>query len=364
MPRTLTLAISTLALSACLRFGYATHPPAADGGMTMPPDAGTAFDASTKSDGSHSWDATVYGDAAASLDGSAAQDASGVLDAASKREPADAMTSSVDGAAPQDASASSDASANPDASTTEDAGTPCAPSPVTDYCHSLPALPAEPNIDGVLDCGPQLSDLTAIGWTSTAEPLPSDNHARYAAAWRPNGLYIYVEVDDPSLLPALSSQNNPWCGDGVELYADTDGSYPLAPNYDDPGAMQLIAAAPPNTPGTVLAEDALYHTKTGRRIDKWTANHIAVKRANGYALEALITAAEIKLTTGWTLTAGSKVGFDIAVNVSASSATSSQKVDCGYGIGQYYLRVSQTPCTRDSCRPHANPAAFCTATLQ
>ena len=128
--------------------------------------------------------------------------------------------------------------------------------------------------------------------------------------------------------------------------------------------MQLIATAPASTAGTLLAEDALYHTKSGKRIDKWAANHLAVKRANGYALEALITADEIKLTSGWALTAGGQVGFDIAVNVSASSATSGQKVDCGYGLGQYYLRVSQTPCTRNSCRPHANSAAFCTATLQ
>lgn len=347
MPRTLTLAISTLALSACMRFGYIEHPAAADGGMTAPPDAATSVDASPAHDGSASRDGAV------GFDGAIARDASS-LDAASRRDASDAKP---DAAATQDAGTS-------DASTPVDAGNPCTLSPVTDYCTSIPALAADPNIDGVLDCGPTLIDLTPIGWTSTAEPLPTDNHARYAAAWRPNGLYVYVEVDDPVLLPALSSQTNPWCGDGVEVYADTDGDYPLAPNYDDPGAMQLIATAPPSATGTLLAEDALYHTKSGKLIDKWSAHHITVKRANGYALEALITADEIKMTTGWSLTAGSKVGFDIAVNVSTAGATSGQKVDCGYGMGQYYLRVSQTPCTRNYCRPHANPAAFCTATLQ
>jgi hypothetical protein len=364
MPRTLILALSALGLSACLRFGYIEHPPAADGGMKAPPDAATRFDASTTSDSSTTFDANVYGDGATRLDGAAARDA-GSRDAGSMGDAAasvDATTSNSDAAAAQDASTTADASTNNDASTAVDSGTPCTPSPISDYCTSLPALPAVQNIDGVLDCGPQLIDITPVSWTSTNEPLPTDNHARYAAAWRPEGLYVYVEVDDPALLPALSGQN-PWCGDGVELYADSDGVYASA-NYDLPGAMQLVSTAPPSTAGTTLAEDALYHTDMSSRVDKWSANHIAVQRANGYALEAFITAAELKLTTPWMLTAGGKVGFDIAINVSVSSASSSQKVDCGYGMGQYYLRVSQTPCNRNSCRPHANASAFCTATLQ
>lgn len=359
MPRTLILAISALGLTACLRFGYSEHSHAADGGMKTPTDAAAAFDAST-TDAAMTRDAAVYTDSAVPLDGAGARDASSLeRDAAA----ADAAKSTIDAAVVQDAGTTPDASTNVDASSAVDSGTPCTPSPATDYCTSLPALAAEPNIDGVLDCGPQLVDLPAIGWTSTAEPLPTDNHARYAAAWRPNGLYLYVEVDDPVLLPALFSETDPWCGDGIELYADTDGQYPSAPDYDDPGAMQLIATAPSATTGTLLAKDALYHTKSGKRNGDWGTGHIAIKRPNGYALEALITSAQLKVTT-WTLSAGGKIGFDIAVNVSTESANSSQKVDCGYSMGQYYLRVSQTPCTRNSCRPHANPTAFCTPTLQ
>src|SRR4029077_15936789 len=136
-----------------------------------------------------------------------------------------------------------------DADTTSDAAPSCTPSAARDYCLQLPALPQAPQFDGVLDCGPSLIDLPAIGWTAS-QALPSDNHARYAAAWRPDGLYFYVEVDDMLRLPALASDVDPWCGDGVELYADSNGNYVSAPDYDDPGAMQLLAVAPPQNQST------------------------------------------------------------------------------------------------------------------
>ena len=57
------------------------------------------------------------------------------------------------------------------------------------------------------------------------------------------------------------------------------------------------------------------------------------------------------------------MGFDIAINVSIASETA-QKVDCGYNLGQYYLRLSKTPCSSDNCRPFSNIAAFCNPTLE
>ena len=356
MVRGLTwLTVCVLGLSACQRFGYSEHP-APDAGKLHPADAAVPRDAAA--DASAPTDAaTSTPDAGTPIDAEISTPDSGAA--------TDAAVSKPDSGAETDAGLSTpDASEPPpDAAGTDDddAGPSCTPSAARDYCTRLPALPQAPQLDGVLDCGPSLVDLPATGWNSPLA-LPSDNHARYAAAWRPDGLYFYVEVDDMLLLPALASHVDPWCGDGVELYADADGQFVAAPDYDDPGAIQLLATAPSRTPGTALAVDACYHTRSEARAGNWAATrHVVVPRENGYALEAFVTAAELELNS-WTLAKGGKVGLDIAINVSVTDAT--QKVGCGYILGQYYLRVSRTPCTTDSCRPHTSAAAFCTALLE
>ena len=349
---------SWLSLGACVRLGYDERPnPAAEGF-----DSGL-FDAAVVSDSGTS-DAGAPGDAAMAFDVGVASDAPATPDAA-----ATDASATLDAAAPADASSmfdaavTTDAASEPDTSDAApaDAAVGCTPTAARDYCLQLPALASAPQLDGVLDCGPTLIDLPVTGWSSSAA-TPTDNHARYAAAWRMDGLYIYVEVDDPLRLPALASDVDPWCGDGVELYADADGQYVSAPDYDNPGAMQLLAAAPAADPGTALAVDALYHTRTQTRVANWSAaRHVMAPRANGYALEAFIAAADLELSS-WTLAAGAKVGFDIAINVSVADA--SQRVGCGYYLGQYYLRLSKSNCNSDNCRPYSNAAAFCTATLE
>ncbi|HKU39915.1 MAG TPA: sugar-binding protein [Polyangiales bacterium] len=350
----LLLVVCVLGLSGCLRFGYKEHPePAADGGkvrpfVTVKADAGGISDAAAAGDASSEADAaTPTSDAATSPDAAS---------------PPDSGMSLADASALPDAADSTpDAATDDDAATMTDAGPSCTRSAARDYCSKLPALPQAPKIDGVLDCGPTLVDLPASGWTAS-QSLPGDNHARYAAAWRPDGLYFYVEVDDALLLPALASHVDPWCGDGVELYADADGKYVSAPDYDDPGAMQLLATAPARDASTALAVDARYHTRSQSRAGDWAkARHVSVTRSGGYALEAFVAAADLELNS-WTLAAGGTVGFDIAINVSV--ANESSKVGCGYYLGQYYLRLSRTPCSTDNCRPYSNAAAFCTALLE
>lgn len=361
----LVLLLFSCLASGCVRLGYREHAPAAGGG-TSGPDAG-AQDASAKQDASSSADASDAKDAEVK----AADAASPASDAAKMNPDAassdastteDAATDASDASTTHDASTSdaapSDASMLPDAET--DAGPTCTPSASSDYCVQIPALPADPQLDGTLDCGPSLIDLPATGWNSTGT-LPSDNHARYAVAWRPNGLYFYVEVDDSLLLPALSSVVDPWCGDGIEIYADSDGTYVSAPDYDDPGGIQLLATSPAQDSSN-LAVDARYHTSSNARRADWASSrHISVRRTNGYALEAFVQAPDLDLTA-WQLQSGGKVGFDIAINVSVANA--SQTAGCGYYLGQYYLRLSKTPCNADNCRPYSNAAAFCTALLQ
>lgn len=355
--RLLWLAMCVLSLCACVRLGYSERfKPAADGGKTGPVDAATS-DASSRSDAGGQRDSGSPRDASDDADATTQSDAS-MEDASTK---SDANLTTSDASAEKDASKPApDASMANDAAMEPDAGPTCMPV-MRDYCTKLPALPEAPELDGVLDCGPALIALPASGWNSTGV-LPSDNEARYAVAWRPDGLYFYVEVDDMLRLPALASDVDPWCGDGVELYADADGVYVSAPDYDDPGAMQLLAVAPARDSSTPLAVDALYHTRNEQRAGDWsTSRHITVARDNGYALEAFVAAADLELAT-WSLAAGAKVGFDIAINVSVTDE--SEKVACGYNLGQYYLRLSRAPCSNDNCRPYSNAAAFCTAVLE
>jgi hypothetical protein len=109
--------------------------------------------------------------------------------------------------------------------------------------------------------------------------------------------------------------------------------------------------------------DARYHTSNpDERIADWEASrHVAVAHANGYAFEAFVTAADMDMSS-WSLSTGGHLGLDIAIN--GSVADESARVECGYNLGQYYLRLSQSPCSSDNCRPYSNAAAFCTPVLE
>lgn len=242
-----------------------------------------------------------------------------------------------------------------------DAAPSCSPLPARSYCEALPELPEPPVLDGVLDCGPTLINFNARGWTAS-EPIPSDHSARYAVAWREDGLYFYVEVDDPLRLPALARDEGPWCGDGIELYVDADGSFPAAPNYDDPGTIQLLAGAPARDANHELAADARFHTRSQLRAGEWAAaGHVTRIRDNGYALEAFVTAAELELR-GWKLAQGGAVGINLAIDVSVASENDAG--DCGQRLGQYFLHLTRTPCLFDACRPYQDISTFCTPRLE
>lgn len=241
----------------------------------------------------------------------------------------------------------------------EDAAVGCKASQTTDYCSRLPSLPGAPRIDGVLDCGPSLVELPVVGWTGST-PLPSDQRARYAAAWRPNGLYFYVEVDDPQRFPAARNRS-PWCGDGIEIYADADGVYPSADGYDDPGTIQLLAAAPANNANAARAADERYRAPNQTAAGAWNGMHLMVPRDGGFALEAFVSASDLDLDS-WGLQAGAHVGFDLAINVSTD--VNDNRANCEQRLGQYFLRVVGDACTAESCAPYTNANAFCTSTLE
>ena len=297
----------------------------------------------------------------------------------SERGAADAGTRPRDAQVAPDASDAMDASALPDTGSPATAGASadaqtdaggCEVQRALDYCEQLPALREEPVMDGQLDCGPELVDMPQRGWTGAGEP-PANQRARYAVAWHPNGLYFYVEVDDPERLPASQQEGRPWCGDGVELYADADGRFSAPPGYDNPGTMQLLAAAPAQQPDAPRAPDVRFHTRSEAEQGAWSgARHGMWPRDGGYVLEGFVTAEDLDLPR-LALAVGRRVGIDVGVNVSfastdtpAESDADAGAADCALRAGQYFLRVASEPCSLETCRPYMNVGAFCTPMLR
>jgi hypothetical protein len=272
----------------------------------------------------------------------------------------------------RDAGDNSDAMA--DATTRDDAGSlrdaglaanSCALASNGDYCNVLPHLDQRPVIDGKLDCALPLHSVIPQGWTGLG-PIPSDHKGtRAAIAWHEEGVYFYVEVSDSSHFPAAGNQDV-WCGDAIEAYVDSDGQFPIAPAYDDPGAIQLISAIPANAAVQSVRGGASYRNGDLATKRPWsTSNHATYFRPDGYVFEAFVTAEDLDLP-GWSLRAGDQVGVDISADVSLSAAAvaAGQVGDCGTRAGQYFLRIAQQNCTGTTCTPYLNIAGLCTPVLR
>ena len=242
-----------------------------------------------------------------------------------------------------------------DAPAPRDAGTDASCSPAGDPCTELRMLATAPTIDGVLEPCLTTVPINPVGWTGSIA-FPANVHARGAYGWRPNGVYFYVEVDDPNLFPGVPPVAT-YCGDGVEIYVDDDGTFSTPGRYDVPGTIQLVAAAPTSTSGT---------STYGQRFIEamFTANWSSfamIGRPGGYALEALVQASDLGRAS-WTLTPGQHIGLDVGVNVStADGSPGTGTSSCGRRIGQYFLRVARTGACVD---PYCGTAAFCTPVLR
>ena len=271
--------------------------------------------------------------------------------------PADAsMDASVD-ASVEDAAPEADTGADTGAA---DAGPHCAAPSAASFCAQLPSLPDAPIIDGVLECGLTLETIVPKHWTA-ATPFAADHSARLAAAWRPDGLYVFVDIDDATRLPALISMDA-WCGDSVELYIDDDGSFTAAPAYDDPGTVQLVAVAPEDDTSSVVRGERY---RGGATLPpRWTSTSFATfPKPGGYVLEAFIVAADLD-RSDWTLAPGQHVGFDVGINLSvAMDPPVGETADCGRRLGQYFFNITDPDCTDGTCLPWTNVAAQCTPVL-
>ena len=229
---------------------------------------------------------------------------------------------------------------------------PCVPGSVqgvADECAELPELPATPLIDGLPDCQLPVYPLTPVGWTGDA--AAPDAVAAYAVAWRPNGLYFYVRVTDPTPVVASVSESAS-NGDGVELFVDSDGVFSTAPSYDNPGARRFVIAAPtdsvtPSSRGEVWVGDTLVDPA-------WASTTFrAYPQSFGYVVEAFVTARDLGLAR-LTLESAGRVGWDLGVNVSFASPVTTGAF--GHRQGQYFFHAG-------SSSPEADVGAFCRATL-
>ncbi len=231
----------------------------------------------------------------------------------------------------------------------------CSVAQVVDYCATLPFLPAAPVIDGMPDCAIALQTLTPVDWTGGA--TPPDATVEYAVAWRPDGLYFFVRVHDPSLVPAEPSEFS-WEGDGVELFVDSDGVYMAPPAYDTPGTKQFTIAAPGDARSSV-ARAEVWSGSPGPLA--WTSSAFrAFGAPDGYVVEALVSGADLGLSS-LTLAAGGTVGMNLSIDVSYPIDQGPDAGTPGNRLGQYFLHIADADAGGGI--PPFDPRAFCVPIL-
>lgn len=231
----------------------------------------------------------------------------------------------------------------------------CTPS--SDYCADLPRLLEEPVLDGVVDCGLALVEVDTTHWDSDA-PFPAGAALRYAAAWRPNGLYVFFDVDDPDRFPGVPDGHEVFCGDSVEAYVDADGDFPNAPQYEDPGATQLVVEAPHSE--SMDGTFAQRYRDSEPLGDIPQALFVSTPRPGGYTVELFVGAEELDLNA-WTLQARKDLGFSIGLNLSTPDGTTT---NCGLRQGQLLL-TRESSFTPPQCngQPYCDVRSFCTPML-
>jgi hypothetical protein len=227
-----------------------------------------------------------------------------------------------------------------------------------DPCAELPALAADPVIDGVIDGGLVPVPVTPRRWDGLS-PLPPDASASLAVAWRPSGLYFFAAIGDGSRLPD-PDVTRLYCGDAVELYVDSNGAFAKPATYDAQGTRQFIIAAPVDAT-TPRATGEVYRMTAA--LGSWTSKSFrAFPTADGYVVEAFVTAQDLGLAA-WSLTAGARVAIDFAHDLSQTSAGAGSAC-VATRLGQSFLAVIEPGVGNSTDLPYQNPEAFCRPTLR
>jgi hypothetical protein len=233
---------------------------------------------------------------------------------------------------------------------------------IADGCTDVPRLDQPLVVDGNPEPSPRLFPMLALGWTGPGAGPPEGTQAFYQLGWEPEGLYMFAWVSDPTRVPAEPG-DQAWCGDGVEFYVDSDALYRDERRYDDPGARQLVIAAP--RPGAAEARRGQAFCQNCDEpgpIAVANANAVSVVTSDGYAVEMRVTAAELGLDA-WPLAAGDRIGVDIGINVSTETPTGERCAPGGQPqgsrLGQFFLSVTPPPVEL----PFSSYRAFCAVTL-
>jgi hypothetical protein len=287
---------------------------------------------------------SVYDDALIRSGTNASPDATGTTTSPSDAAFRSTTTRGSAGTDPRDAGMPSAA----------DGGKSCLVNPPADYCAGLPALTQPPSIDGMVECGLQLSPMQPLGWNG---PNPSpDKHASYAAAWTRDGVYAYVEVHGGALAPHPAAQPV-FCGDAVELYVDADAESDDAGSYDAMGTMQFVVAAPTGS----AAPDA-WRFVQGNPQGAWISKALGVTALpDGYSVETFITASDLGL---WQWNPSQRLGFSIVIDVAGDAGVDGAGVGaatrsgCTTQTGQFFLRLGEPHATCPG-EPWCDARAFC-----
>lgn len=224
-------------------------------------------------------------------------------------------------------------------------------------CAEVSPLGEAPIIDGVLE-----PNVALYRWLDETSPeVPPGIRVDVALAYRPDGVYFYVDVEDPTRDPPPLDALD-YCGDGVELYVDDDGVIQAPPAYDSPGTMQFIVAGPVDSATSAHRGQRFTfpNVPSGDSTDlgDWTSDDfIAVPSSRGYAVEAFLTAVDFDLDA-WTLAPGGKIGWNMSFNIGGPQAPGIDA--CTTRNQQFHLRLANSgECTP----PYCNASALCTPTL-
>jgi hypothetical protein len=255
---------------------------------------------------------------------------------------------SDDSSSPVDTGAPEPTPAPPD-------GAPCTPpTPASlDVCTGVGAMSTAPVIDGVLDCGIPLWPMPVV---VTAGPgvIPSGVQASIAAAWRPDGLYLFVRVTGAGATRTPAPTGDPaWCGDAIELFVDHDGVFPSAPDYNNPGTIQLVTIAPASTSQPTSVGEMF---RDESDLGPWKGKFVSVATSDGFTTEAFVAAADLGLTT-WSLSAGGTIGLDVSIDLGSPAEPAS----CPR-LGQFTIQVPQG--TNGGCAAACDVGEFCTPGLE
>ena len=223
-------------------------------------------------------------------------------------------------------------------------------------CAGIPPLATEPAIDGTLEGG-----LSLYSWlTSETRASRAGVTANVSVAYRPNGLYFFVDVIAPTRDPAPLDAAS-YCGDGVELYADGDGTIIAPPAYDQPGTIQVVLAAPADGMSAAQRGERFLYPGSGDAVElgTWASSRfVTVPTPNGYAAEALLVAEDLDLMS-WDLAPAGKIGWNLSLDIGGPEPPGIDACTTRSQQAHFHLATSGV-CTA----PYCNAAAFCSATLQ